>query len=422
MSYSAQIANFNVTCIASELSNGDSYDLSSCVNNILIQKKYLTDVFPLYIINMTLSADMVTIMRNNDMSVALTIGVYYQDTDSTTLYEIDTSYESERILTDVILTEMHKPLVFPGSTLYTDDESYVDNNTIPSIPYRFIGISNTTLAVNNPIINNVFLKTNIATICANILSSTKSNIPFYVDVVNNLSEYTSIIIPPNNPTMSIRYLQENYGIYLSPLIIFFDEDKNYMLSLVKSNRAGVNSLTLTVLDSDNTSNDSLTVAPFVDYDTNDIKIYTKNAPTLKSDELIQDHLDGIMSVNVSYDEIYGITKRYDSNQDLSNEKVSYYWNDSGSTTIEDYDVPDIMTTISVSGLDYTLIKPTTSVEFDTSHSGLTGTYCICECMAVLSAGDGTSSSFSNNVVLTLAKIKKKRNEEGFPFFISLFFP
>jgi hypothetical protein len=321
--YNNRIEKFIVEGNALNLTNGESYNVSTFITDINIRKDFIGSSFPLVVVNMMTTDEYRNIMRDNDISLKIKVSKYIDVNDENTQ---DTSdIVIDEVVLDTLIRSYKKP--FTTGNIRTEDEDEAENNsrdTTKLIPYQIVGIPENLVRKNSIVINEVYANAKMDDIVANILSKVDSG-RIFMDPSDNLEREESLIIPPMNVIPAMRYLQEVYGIYNAGLSVFFDFDSSYVIKTYSDSREYTNTFEVLSTDiNDNTTGVKYTTPQF-DEEGN-VRMYMQNPPVFTSIDVINSDVLGQTAVFNSYNFDFENVRRIYNNDDSIHEKTRYFWN------------------------------------------------------------------------------------------------
>ena len=230
-----QSINYKIRTTILNNNDGSAIDISKNVKNIMIKRDYINNVFPLFVLNMTLTEEERDLLRDNDADISLKVysgnallGSQDEESDMN-------DYLSE-VSIDTILRVYDKK--FTTDSLNIDEnEDDIDesNGTIgaPSLFYSIACIPKDIADSNSFHINNIYDNCKAPTALLNIVSSMNINKDVYFDSIDlSPEQYNFILITPQTPMSAISYLDDNYKIYTNGVLnAFHDIDKIYLYNI-----------------------------------------------------------------------------------------------------------------------------------------------------------------------------------------------
>jgi len=321
--YINKVEKFLVEATLLDRTNDTTVDISSFIKSVNIKKDYLRNSFPLFVIDIMTTEQVRDIMRDNDIAVNLKIDKYI-DTDNE--FSEDSTEQpviDERIISTTIRI-YDKPYA-SSSTYKEDDDENSDSisETMKVMPYQLVGIPEELIEKNNTLINQIYEDTKLNDVIINILSQVEKK-EIFLDDSDNTERESSLLIPPYNIVTAIKYLQSTYGIYNSPIGIFFDLDKTSVYKMFNADRQYANTFEVITVDVNDIGDDNKFTTPMVDEDSN-IRLYLKNTPAFISNLKVNSDVLGETTVFNSYDYDHNLIKRV-YNNDEPNGKTRYFWN------------------------------------------------------------------------------------------------
>jgi len=370
-----KIEKFIVEGTILNISNGESFNVSTFITDVNVRKDYVSNSFPLVVVNMMTTDEYRIIMRDNDISLRLKVSKYtniddenQQDTDDIII---------EDIVLDTVIRSYRKP--YTTGNIKTEDDNEADNNlsdTAKLIPFQIVGIPENLIQKNRVVINEIYADAKMDDILLNVLSKVESG-PIFIDPSDNITREESLIIPPMNVVPSIKYLQEVYGIYNAGLSLFFDFDRTYLMKLFATTRVHSNTFeAISVNIDDNNTSIQYTSTQF-DEDGN-TRVYLQTPPPFVELNKITLDTIGQTAVFSSYtSEFENIRRIYD--QDTDNQKIRYFWNGYQNKLIEESFINESIRTsgaiiITLKSTSPNYFKPDTLYRVSTQSDYVNGEY------------------------------------------------
>ena len=322
--YLNRVEKFLIEATLIDRTNDTTLDISKFIKALNVKKDYLANSFPLFVIDIMTTEQVRDIMRDNDVSVNIKVNKYI-DIDN----EFSEDSSEQPIIDEQIINTTiriyDKPYV--SSSTYTEDEDENSDSiseTMQVIPYQLVGIPEELIEKNNILINQIYENAKMNDIIVNIVSQVEKK-EIFLDNSDNNEREESLLIPPYNVVYAIKHLQDTYGVYNSPIGIFFDLDKTYVYKMFNNTRQHVNTFEVLTLDANDTTDDNKIITPMIDDDDN-VKLYLKNTPSYISNLKINTDVLGETTVFNSYDYDHNLIKRVYNNDDETNGKTRYFWN------------------------------------------------------------------------------------------------
>jgi hypothetical protein len=401
MAFVNRIEKFVIEATLLNLNDGESYDISSYISDVNIKKDFISTSFPLVVINMMTVETFRDIMRDNDVSVKLKISKYIdidqeqnQDADGIVLNDI---------VINTVIRSYKKP--FTSTSTKTEDEEEFDTNakdTTKAYAYQIIGIPEELIQKNSSVINEIYQDVKIDEVLVNILSSIESR-SIFIDPSDNIDLQESLMIPPMNVIPTVKYIQDVYGIYNAGLSLFFDFDGTYLTKIFASSREYGNTLEiLTPSANDNTADVAYTTPQFDEED--NVRLNLKVPPPFVSlNEITMDTI-GQTTVFNSYDYNFDVVKRI-YNQNTTNEKVRYFWNQFQNKIFEESYINESLKTskainVTMRNISPNYFKLNTLYNVRTNNDYVNGEYILTEATNIFYTRDHKAFESVINLKLT----------------------
>ncbi len=355
MPFSNRVEKFFIEATLLDLTNNDSTNISEFIKDLSVKKSFFDNSFPLVVINMMTTETFRDKMRDNDISINLKVSKYID------VNQDDNQDEESIVIDEVVfqttIKEYQKPYVGTASRREDEEVDSGDSqrDAVKLFPYQIIGIPEELVNKNNIVINEVYENTKMDDILVNIISKVESS-RIFIDPSDNNDFEDSLIIPPLNIVPSLKYLNDIYGIYDSPMGVFFDFDGTYLFKLNKNDRATTNSLEIVVTPSDNIDADMKYTTPEFDENGN-VRLNLKVTPPFLSAEKINMNIMGQTAVFTSYDYNFDTVRRIYENQ-TDNNKLRYFWNTYQNKLAEEQYLNSIKQTSMVTMINMNNISPT----------------------------------------------------------------
>lgn len=404
MSFVGINQNFLVTGMILDQTDGSTVDISGMIEDVMVRKKYTTNAYPLFVIDLKTTQDLRDKMRDHDIKLSLRISTY----DASSSEENDNSDDQTVVETGVmfegIIRIYDKPFVTTSAKKDEDDSEEGENQTksAPFLYYRLSGIPEDLITKNEKIINKIFSNANLSDIAVNLLSDINPQGNIFIQEPDNTNIYKSILIPPLNIIPALQYLDNYYGFYNGNACIFFDIDRLYFYDPFSNDITFENTFNVVVKSIDNTSESISSSIPMYDADTNNLKIIMKNLPPFSTaNKLVGDGL-GSNTIYYSYDDNFNIITRNSSNDSFYT-KTRYLWNSANNKKDEDYhsmiNSKSSSMNLSLSNINPELITPLTLFNVDTDYSLALGDYVLLEKSYIISTNDMTHYNCITNLSL-----------------------
>jgi len=374
-----RIEKFTVEATILNLSNGESYNVSTFISDINVRKDFINTSFPLVVVNMMTTDEYRNIMRDNDISLRIKVNKY-TDIDSEATQDTE-EIVIEDVVLDTVIRSYKKP--FSTGNFKTEEDNESVNNvsdTTKFIPFQIVGIPEDLIEKNTLVINEIYENIKMNDVVLNIVSKVEDN-NIFMDQSDNPDVQESLIIPPMNVVPSIKYLQQVYGIYNAGLTLFFDFLGTYIMKTFAPERKYVNTLEIISTDiNENTTSIQYTSTQFDEE--NNIKLYLETTPPFVDiNKMTMDEL-GQTSVFNSYSFDFETVRRiYD--QDTNNSKIRYFWNQYQNKLIEESYINETLRSqkaivVSLKSTSPLYITPNTLYRVSTQSEYANGDYTLLE--------------------------------------------
>ena len=385
---------FLISGYLEDLTGNQLINLEDSIVSIAIKKDFMTDIMPLFVVNLKVDYATREILRTNDFRIALTIDEF----DSTA--EMGEENNIDYIPSDNTLNTILK--IFDKNIQPIDlkeDPDNDENATSQKFELSFACIPEQIYNRNSKVINDVYKNASNNEILIDILNT--ENTKLYIDPSDNTDRENTLFIPPLNISKAIEYLQQNYGLYNSAYNLFFDLNTTYLIKKY-NNEYIQNKLILNILSQNDLS--SSTIYTDIEYDdeTGNVTKILKTAPVFTTSADVMSNILGGNAIIGSYGENYElITRRYEYNSDES--KVRYYWNPSRSYLFEESQnkIPRIFTTIPLNNISPNFFSILTKVEIESENQDIAGIYNIESIRCVF--GTSNYKNYQCTTMLSLSK-------------------
>jgi len=315
--YTSKTEKFLITSSLLNKTTGGSKDISANIENIAIQNDYLENSFPLFVIGLKGTKELIDEIQFNSVKIYLKISSFIQD--DTDMKEDDSDIAVNDVLFETTIRCYDKPVRKLNSSADVDKEE-TDNdldNSAAFVKYQISGIPENLIEKNKTIINEVFEQASMNEILVNIFSSVDNN-ELYIEDSNNKIREKSLLIPPLNLVQTVRYLQDFYGIYEDNLCLYFDINKTYIYSLNNEKKIYDKTFSIELKETKKSADTLMYNRPLFNSD-GDMMMYLKNITTFSSQkEIIDDNL-GNETIFYSYDDEFNLNIR--KKTDSENRKI-----------------------------------------------------------------------------------------------------
>ena len=396
----AHIINYNT---------GDSEDYSDYLYGIAIKNDFSDKTFQQYRVLFKITEEQKNYLAQTNFYILLKFSRINALTDDTN--ENNDSDSSDPIIDKELYSITLRP-INPNKSIKLRIQTDVENNREEQNAIRemvgFDCIPKEELVINNSIINECYSNANLMEILINSISSVYTK-DLYLEESYNTERYDDLLLPPQGLIPTLKYIHSNYGIYKNSFKVYFTPDKLYIYDIFNDDLSKSNLITIDIsaYDDADTGNEKYA---YVNVDENDnIQKYTNsNLPVLSNKDIIGYGM-GDQIVYNSYDDAYNLISRtLNTNNDLNNndKKTRYRWNSDIYSEFEQRETKVIYysTMLSLTNVDFTLIKPTTKIQINgSSNELLNGIYSILGCEVFLSTQD--KKKYNGNISLFIGKIK-----------------
>jgi hypothetical protein len=320
--YINKLEKFLIEATLLDRTNDTIIDISSFIRSVNIKKEFISNSFPLFVIDIMTTQQIRDIMRDNDISINLKIDKY-SDSDSELSEDSNEIPIIEERIVDTNIRIYDKPYMSSSNYKEEDDENSDGMSDVMRVfPYQLSGIPDELVAKNDKIVNEVYDNAKINDVLVHLISQVEDN-EIYIDNSDNSERFRSLLIPPLNIIPALRYLQNIYGVYNSSLGIFFDLNKTYVYKIFNKDRQNTNTVEIITIPANDISDDNKLLTPMVD-ENNNIRIHLKNTPDFTSFTKINNDVIGKKTVFNSYDYNFDVIKRIIDNAEVEGNKTRYY--------------------------------------------------------------------------------------------------
>ena len=385
-----------------DATNGEEYNLTGCIEDVMVRKRYIEDTFPLVVLDMRTTEEMRNIMRDDDVSVYLKI-TYYNVDDIQTATEIDSAHVTEiGKIFEGIIRIYEKPFSTTASKVEEENgEETSQKESAPFVYYRMSGIPEDLISKNEECVNNIFQDATLADALVYEISSVDKSSNMFIQEPDNREVFNSILSPPVSIVESIEFLDDTYRhFYKHGYNLFIDSSGWYMYDIDANEPLTTNILECTILTTEATGDNETLSRPAVDSDGN-IQLKYRNVPSFNSSEKIVSHTLGSHTIYYYYDENFNLLTKSDDNDESFN-KIRYVWNYLPDRSTE-LTKKGKTITFTIQNMNPELITPLTKLRFVSSvYPEVAGDYIITDAVYVLSSAD--LKFFNSNIsILGLKK-------------------
>lgn len=319
---------FLVTLNALDKTENTTIDLSTSVSSIYVQENYMNHAFPLFIFNFQVTEEEREILALHNVELSLKVEIFDATVNNGSETETIDVYPSD-VLLETIIRIYDRPVI-QSKTKSDEDaeetESVGRDESLPLLYYQVSGIPKDLIKTNRSVINRIYQNASLNEILVNILSEISSK-SVYIENAHNQERPKSLLIPPLSPVPAVHFLQNSYGIYHSPLTLFFGNEKTYCCPLNSERSEYDRNFSYIIKTSNSTGDQSIYSNPVIEENDESITVY---APGLSgfsnSTDLLGDEL-GTTSVFFSYDDNFNTVFSNEQNAAENSEKVRYFWNE-----------------------------------------------------------------------------------------------
>ena len=389
----------------------ESYDVSDSITDVMIKDAFLENIFQLVVIDMRLTEDMISIMRDNDFRFYLKIYAY-RLADSDTTEEADSKDIS---VTDVVFDDIiriyDQPFIENPSKVEedsSDSNSDQIEKAIPFLYYRISGIPENDIEINEGIVNNIYGDCTVGDAAVNMLTSNSNGAQIYIDPIQNKDTHRNILIPPMSLSEAMSFLDSQYYIYGSqPMNMYIRNGHIYVYKLLGEHIGG-NILQCDILSYDATVNTEK-IGMLMENEDGDLKVVYRAMPAYIRNKKVVSHEYGSETIYYTYDDDYNLSIRESGNSE-SFKKTRYIWNPNRLKSNEDIaDLSSKMNeslAITLSGASMGYFTPITTIRLESNrHRDASGDYALSEASYIFRSSD--RKHYSNTIVLTCIKKKSK---------------
>jgi hypothetical protein len=339
-------------------SQDDPLNIVEYINTIRVDKQYFDASFPVYSFEMTVTAEVYEIIQSND--VYFNINVVLTDV-------LDDTDEEVKLLIDELLLPFEKPSTpvnfdDPNGTL---DESETQGTTITQYPVVIHMLSKKDYDKNRFLINEVLSDVRPKEALLHIIgkASQDSSKELYVEPVDNGRRYRNILVPPMNLISAVNHIHNTYGVYENGIKLFIDGGNMYLLrrnGLLQLEDTSIQNINI-IFSSENqlSSEYNGRTGLWIDDETGVTEIVTTSDPAITDTSDTNRHIAGQNIVFGKYSELFDVNrttiKTVDDNE--TNLKTKYYWNNFDSPVFEQEFVNEVTETSVVLSFLWNEIDP-----------------------------------------------------------------
>lgn len=352
------------------------------VTSIHIKKNFVDEIFPLFVLDLSLYIENLKTLVEEDCKVSLTINRFnkYDDANSDS-----TDYTYDKQCLSTVLRIYDKRYIDIDSFTSDADNDTEETTETRKINYQINCLIDDISAVNDEILTDVYCNADISSIIVNLLSNVY-NKDVYIQQSDNLVRYTNVVVPPMNINNALNFLADKYGIYNGTLNKFFDSTCLYIYD-INNNAIQDKSYTINVLTSKQNT-DSEVYSTYRMDDSENVVLYTRTSPSVVFNTNVDDYENGSNIVINRYDE--NIQLSTTSNViDNTSSKTRYYWNTGKYETVDN--IINNITAIGssvISNVDFSLFEPNTKVIINGSpDDNINGYYEILSAITEISTSD-----------------------------------
>lgn len=382
--------------------NGETTNISECVQSIMVRHRYIEDCFPLYTINLKTTENIRNQIRDDNFHIYLRIATYNlldstdsnNNTDDGNVAETDTVFEGQ-------IRIYEKPFETTASKI--EEESDSSENQMTSVPFFFYtisGIPENVISKNETCVNNIFSDCTLSDALIYTLTNIDKEDKLNIQEPTNREYQTNILIPPVSLLPAIDFMDSNYDhFYKNNANIYMDNGNFYMYDPLSEEMPKSNIIEATILDT--TATDSLETSMKLRKDeNNNLLISYRKMPPFSVNNKLAFHNLGSQTIYYYYDDNFNLVSREKEN-DKSYEKVRYIWEEMKDHSSEVLDKSASMVLV-LSDISPKLINPFTLVRIISSqYKECEGDYIISEMAYIFTSSDG--KHFKNTINLKTLK-------------------
>lgn len=413
MAYSALNQGFLIEAQAISNGSSESYDISKMIEDVRIKRDYLNQNMPLFVIDMRTTEEIRNFIRDNDVSINLSIYVY----DISSVNNIDNEDTGEPTITDIYYSGLirlyDKPYTTTSAKSENDEpEGSSQTQSVPMVYYRVAGIPEDIIQKNKTIINTVFNDAPFNDILVNLISNIETK-NIYIEPVDNNDVKKNILIPPLTLIQAIQYLNTAYQLYDGPCNIFLDTDCTYVYNPLNKNFKDSNIFDYKIVSVSSTGNSESYLRPNIDWDTNNLRLVSNKLSGYAKYKLITGNTIGSDITYYSYGDGFNLVSRGDSSN-LGYTKKRYFWNPNRNNIFESAEKKSLASfssslSLALKNMSPSYIRPTTNFILDSSgnNQDADGNYCLSQMSVSFSTND--NKHFTSLISLLLYKKKDNSN-------------
>ena len=404
MAFERQLKKFTLKAML--LIGDSSEDITQYVTSIMVKKKYIENVFPLFMVNLLTTSRIRNIIRDNKCNISLSVSSFnYNENNGLGEEDSSTIYPTENIY-NTILRIYEKPFTTTYSANDEDIDDYTDNReNAPFIEYSVACIPEDLVDKNNNIINTVYAQTNTSTIAMNILDEMGIN-NLYFEPGDNKNEYSTVLIPPMTPVSAIKYLDNTYSLYGTGMCaLFFDCNKTYLYNALSVDRSFEKTFLYEHTAGKENTFQNMNI-PEYDKEQKVLRYVGVQTPIFIDDRRVNYDAVGSDVVYYSYTDGYDLINRQDTHSS-EYKKTRYFWNPFKNKAYETSFniISDDFRSVGMAydGIDPEYFTPDTKVIINSEHVEIHGEYGITEVSYMLTTRDHIE--YSAKTTLALKKIR-----------------
>lgn len=372
--------------------DGTSTIIPDSVTAIHIKKNFVDEIFPLFVLDLSLYIENLKTLVEEDCTVSLTINRFNKYDDSNTE---STDYTYDKQCFSSILRIYDKQYIDIDSFTSDVDSDTEETTETRKVSYQINCLIDDLVTINDEILTDVYCNTDITAIIVNLLSNVY-NKDAYIQQADNLTRYTNVIVPPMNLNNALNYLSDKYGIYNGTINKFFDANCVYIYDIT-NNSIQDKSYTINVLTSKQNTDSEIYSTYRMD-DNENVTLYTRTSPSVIFNTNVNDYDIGSNIVINRYDENIQLSST-SSIHDNSSSKTRYYWNTGKYETSDN--LTNTITAIGstvVSNVDFSLFEPNTKIIINGSQDNdINGYYEILSAITTISTSDYSTYVSATNI-------------------------
>lgn len=405
MAFERQYKKFIVK--AALLVDDKSEDISQYVTSIMVKKKFIENVFPLFMINLLTTSNIRDTIRDNTCNISLSVSSFDYNENNGAGEEEDNSVYATENLYSTILRIYEKPVTTTYSANDEDIEDESDERqNAPFIECSLSCIPEDLVEKNSGIVNSVYLDANTSTAVVNIISDMNIN-NLYFEPGDNKNDYKTLLIPPMTPTSAIKYIDSTYSLYNNGMCaLFLDCNKTYLYNALSADRSFDRIFVYEHVNGKGNTFTNMNV-PEYDREQKTLRYVGIQSPIFIDDRSVSHDTVGSDVTYYSYNDSYDISHRNDTHSTAKFKKIRYFWNPFKNKAYEtSFNIlNDDFRSVGMAydGIDPEYFTPETKVIINSYYNDIQGEYTINEVSYMLTTRD--HKDYSAKTTLALKKIR-----------------